>query len=129
MEKLMNSLQKSGRSFSYAFKGIVFLALNENNFFLELVAAVIAVVLGLILGLDTTEWLIVIIMIGLVLMAEAFNSAIEKFLDVLHPDKHPAVGKAKDIAAGAVLIISAAAFVVGVIIYGSKIIQLVEQAL
>ena len=121
MQNLINSLRKTKSSFKYAFKGINFLLRNENNFRFHVFAAICTVVLGLILSLNTFEWVIIIMMIGLVMMAEASNTALEKFLDVLHPEIHPAVGIAKDLAAGAVLLISATAAVVGIIIFGSKI--------
>lgn len=122
MQSLINSLRKNRKSFKYAFNGIAYLLRYENNFKYQVVAATVTVALAFYLRLTSTEWLIVIILIGLVLMAEASNTALEKFLDVLHPEIHPTVGKAKDLAAGAVLLISITAAVVGLIIFGGKII-------
>lgn len=122
MENLINSLRKNRKSFGYAFKGIGYLLRYENNFKYQVFAAIVTIGLGFFLGLDTFEWLLIIIMIGLVLMAEASNTALEKFLDVLHPEIHPTVAKAKDLAAGAVLLISITAAIVGVIIFGGKLL-------
>ena len=70
---------------------------------------------------STAEWLVIVTMIGLVLMAEAFNTSLEKLMDILHPELHPKVGKAKDIAAAAVLIIAVAAAIVGITIFAGKL--------
>lgn len=121
MQNLLNSLRKTGNSFKYAFNGIGYLLRHENNFRFHIVAAIFTLLTGFFLGLTTLEWLIIIIMIGLVLMAEASNTALEKFLDLLHPEIHPTVAIAKDLAAGAVLLISATAAIVGIIIFGSKL--------
>lgn len=121
MRGLTNSIKKNLKSFKYAFQGIKFLVKDENNFRYHLLAAAVAIALGFYLQIDTTEWLIIIIMIGLVLMAEAFNTSLEKLMDILHPELHPKVGKAKDIAAAAVLIIAIAAAVIGIIIFTGKL--------
>lgn len=121
MQSLINSLRKNRKSFGYAFKGIGYLLRYENNFKYQVFAAIVTIALAFYLGLTTSEWLLIIIMIGLVLMAEASNTALEKFLDVLHPEIHPTVGRAKDVAAGAVLLISITAAVVAMIIFGGKI--------
>ena len=121
MQNLVNSLRKNRKSFGYAFKGIGYLLRYENNFKYQVFAAIVTISLGLFLGLGTLEWLLIIIMIGSVLMAEAFNTALEKFLDVLHPEIHPTVAKAKDLAAGAVLLISMTAAIVGVVIFWGKL--------
>ncbi|MTI26769.1 diacylglycerol kinase family protein [Fulvivirga kasyanovii] len=121
MRGLTNSIKKNLKSFKYAFQGIKFLVKEENNFRYHLLAAVVAITLGFYLQVTTTEWLIIITMIGLVLMAEAFNTSLEKLIDILHPELHPKVGKAKDIAAGAVLIIAIAAAIVGITIFAGKL--------
>ncbi|UII29763.1 diacylglycerol kinase family protein [Fulvivirga ulvae] len=121
MKGLTNSIKKNLKSFKYAFQGIKFLVKEENNFRYHLLAAAVAIALGFYLQVSTTEWLIIVTMIGLVLMAEAFNTSLEKFMDILHPELHPKVGKAKDIAAGAVLIIAIAAGIVGITIFAGKL--------
>jgi diacylglycerol kinase (ATP) len=63
------------------------------------------------------------IVIGMVWSAEALNSALELFADHLAPDDHPLVGKAKDIAAGGVLVAAIVAAVVGAIVFGPKLLE------
>ena len=59
----------------------------------------------------------IVICIGLVIAAELFNSAIERLVDLVSPQRHPVAGQVKDIAAGAVLVCALAAMVVGLIIF------------
>ena len=72
------------------------------------------------------EWLTIILSIGLVTAAEILNTSIEEVLDHLHPDRHPSVGKAKDLAAGGVLFASFTAITVGCIVFGPYIIELIS---
>lgn len=123
MKNLKNSLRKCITSFGYAFKGIKYLLKNENNIRYQLLASSMVIGLGGYLKVNNTEWLVLTIMIGLVLMAEAFNTAIETLCDTVHPDRHPRIGLVKDLAAGAVLIISFTAAIIGLIILGSKLLN------
>ncbi len=122
MSAFGDSLKKNLASYRHAFNGIKYVVGHENNIFYQLVAAIVTILAGYILGLDKTEWIIITLMIGLVLTAETFNTAIEKLADHLHPQKHPAIGLVKDIAAGAVLIIAITAVIIGLIIFGGKLI-------
>lgn len=121
MKNLKNSIQKCLTSFGYALNGIRYLFKHENNIRYQLLAGAVTIALGFYLKVSATEWLILLIFIGLVLMAEAFNTAIEKLCDFVHPDQHPKIGIIKDLSAGAVLLISITAAIVGVIIFGSRL--------
>lgn len=114
-------------AFRCAFKGI-FLASKERNFRIDLVFALFTIALGFICSITTTEWLIVIVCFGLVLGGEAFNSALESIVDLASPEFHDLAGKAKDCAAGAVLLFAIAAFVVGCIIFVPKLLALILGA-
>jgi len=70
------------------------------------------------------EWCLVILAIALVIACEAINTAIEFLTDRVSTEPHPLSGKAKDVAAGAVLISSAGAAVIGVMIFGPKLWRL-----
>lgn len=111
-------------SFKYALKGIYYFFSGEINAKIHLAAAATVVILGFIFNLSSTEWFCIIILIALVLMAEAFNTAIEKLTDLVSPQHHPEAGKIKDIAAGAVLITSIAALLIGLFIFGRHILLL-----
>lgn len=75
------------------------------------------IIAGIVLGITRTEWIMVVMCIGTVIAAELFNTAIEKLVDLVSPERHPVAGRVKDIAAGAVLICAVAAAIIGLIIF------------
>ena len=117
----IRSLQKTRRSFRFAFRGIALVFIHENNTRIHLVATVSVLVAGWIFRLNYLEWAVILAQIGLVWAAEAFNSAIEKLVDLVSPGFNPKAGAIKDIAAGAVLLIAIVAAVVGLVVFGRKI--------
>ncbi len=123
-EVKMPDLAKVFKSFGYAFKGIVSLFRYENNAKVHLIAGILAVAAAFYLEFSLIEWCILVIQIALVMAAEAFNTAIEKLCDAISPQKHPAIGTVKDIAAGAVLITAIAAVITGLFLFLPKILQL-----
>ncbi len=116
MLRVKNSIKKNVRSYGFALKGIRLL-FAENNVKIQLVAAAIAIALGFKYNITANHWLIIAICIGMVLTAEAFNTALEKLCDHLHPQQHVGIGKVKDLAAGAVLIIAVTAAATGCLIF------------
>lgn len=122
MRNLKNSIRKCVKSFGYAFSGMDDLFKNENNVRYQVLAGITTIIIAFYLKVDKQEWGTLITMIGLVLTAEAFNTAIEKLCDFVHPEQHPVIGKVKDMAAGAVLLISITAAVIAGIIFGSRFI-------
>ncbi len=117
-------LVKLFKSFRYAFNGISILFKEETNARIHLIVATITIVVGWMLKISITEWCFVTLCITLVIMAEAFNTAIENLTDLVSPKVHPLAGKTKDLAAGAVLILSIGAVLVGLIIFAPKIAKL-----
>lgn len=115
------SWRKRARSFRYAWRGLGLLVKEEHNSRLHLAAAAAAVVLGIVLKINTWEWVAIIACIGWVLMAECFNSAIEAVADRFGGERHRLIAKAKDIAAGGVLISAIAAAAIGLIIFLGKL--------
>jgi len=101
---MINYLKKRLQSFVYAFKGISILFSTQPNAQIHLLAVIVITALGFLLGLNATEWSIILICIALVLLAEGMNTALEFLTDLVSPDIHPLAGKTKDVAAGAVLI-------------------------
>jgi len=116
------SLRKTFRSFTFAFRGIALVFRHENNTRIHLLATGLVIIAGWVLQLTYVEWAIIITQIGLVWAAEAFNSAIEKLVDFISPQIHPKAGAIKDIAAGAVLFVAISAALVGIIIFGRKVL-------
>lgn len=111
------SLRKRIRSFGYAFEGMATLVRDEHNARIHVVALVCAIAMGIIFGISRTEWCLVALCIGGVLMAEAMNTAVEALADLVSPERHPLVKKAKDVASAGVLFMAIAAAVVGLLIF------------
>jgi len=109
-------------SFRNAFFGLKLIFQSQINFRIQLSAAIIAVILGFMLNVSHSEWLILILLIGIVLAAEAFNSALEFLSNKVESSYDETIKKVKDIAAGAVLICSISALLIGLIIFAPKII-------
>jgi diacylglycerol kinase len=113
----MNSLEKHLSSYRHAMRGIWLAFYHEFNMRLHLFAAVGVLLVNYLLGISRTEWLITLMLIGLVWMAEVFNTAIEKLGDRVTREHDPLIGQVKDMAAGAVTIMCVFAVVCAVIIY------------
>ena len=111
------------RSFGFAIEGIK-VALKEQNLRLHLLSAIIVIILAILTGLTIIEWCIIVIVIFLVLAAEIFNTSIEKVVDLVSPNFHPLAKAAKDIAAGAVLVIASMSVIIGILIFIPKWISL-----
>lgn len=113
-----NSLaNKYAQSFKYAFSGIAKVFLSEKNFRFHTLAAILVVCSGFIVNLTRVEWLFVITAIGMVIVAEAFNSAIEKLVDLVSLEKNDLAGWVKDVAAGATLLATIIAVIIGLIVF------------
>ena len=110
-------IKKQLRSFGYAWKGIRCCIGKEQNLSFHLIATVVTVIAGFLLEITRIDWMIVILCIGVVIAAELFNSAIEKLVDLVSPERHPIAGQVKDIAAGAVLVCAATAAIIGLIVF------------
>lgn len=117
------TLKKRLRSFKFAFNGIKLLIRNEHNAWIHCFAAICVTIAGFYFNISSTEWIAVIFAIGTVLAAEAVNSSIEAFADLVSPEYNDAIKKTKDLAAGAVLILAISAAIVGIIIFVPKIIE------
>jgi diacylglycerol kinase len=105
------------RSFQYVLRGLGHAARRERNFQLHLAALAVVAGLGLVTRLSLLEWALISLAAGAVLSAEAMNTALERLADALHPKRHPGVGLAKDLAAGAVLLSAMAALLIGLLVF------------
>ena len=103
--------------FVHAGRGLAAGLQGETNLKVMLAGAAVAVGLGLYRQLDRLEWVAIILCIGLVISLELANTAVERLLDVIHPEHDPRVGRVKDILAAAVLVAAVAAAVVGALIF------------
>lgn len=123
-KKKTYSIKRFFKSFGYAFNGIVLAFKTEQNLLFDLVFAILAIILGIVLKLSLIEFAIVILVIGLVISLELVNTAIEYVVDMAMPEIHPLAKISKDVAGGAVLVSAIIAFIIGLIIYLPKIIEL-----
>lgn len=125
MEKLDTerefSIIKRAKSFSHAGRGLLVFIKTTHNAWIHIAVLVIVVVLGVYFKITNTEWIVLIIVSGFVLVSEAVNTAIEIDIDLTSPEYHPYARDTKDVAAGAVLISAMTAIIVGVLVFGHYI--------
>ena len=110
------------RSFQAALSGLASVVGGEPNARIHLAAAAGVVLAGLWLEVSRLEWCWLVAAIAAVLAAEALNTALESLADATHPDPHPGVGRAKDAAAGAVLLVAIAAAMIGLLVLGPHLL-------
>ncbi len=109
------------RSFAYAFAGLGHLLWREPNARIHGGAALLAVALGLWLGLSAAEWAALLALFGLVIGLEAMNTAVEELADVVRPERDPRIQHLKDVAAGGVLAAALAAAAAGLVLFGPRL--------
>jgi diacylglycerol kinase (ATP) len=118
------SIARRMQSVQYAVRGIRYVLRTQHNAWIHCIAAIGVSLAGFVFQINAYEWLAVVLSIMAVLTAEALNTAFEALCDVASPEFHPMVERAKDVAAGAVLIASIGAAVVGAIVFGPKLLSL-----
>ena len=109
------------KSIKYAFSGAVLLLKTEASIKIQICIAVLITIAGFYFNLSSTEWILQILTIGVVVAVEGLNTAIEKLADFIHPEQNQTIGLIKDVSAGAVLITGITAVIIGFIIYFPKI--------
>ena len=113
----MNIIKKHLTSYRFALQGIWIAFRYESNMLFHFLGGLAVVIANISLDISRTEWIITVMLIGIVWSAEIFNTAIEKLANRVTQERDPIIGQAKDLAAGAVLIICIAAVVCAMIIY------------
>ena len=111
-------------SFKNAWRGVTVFIRQEHNAWIHCTITILVIIAGLLFHISTAEWIAVFFAIGLVLAAEAINSAIERLSDVVQPEKDERIRDIKDISAGAVFICAITAAIIGVIIFLPKLLML-----
>jgi diacylglycerol kinase (ATP) len=115
------------RSIRRASAGVAVLLRSQRNAWIHGAATVAVCVLGLLLRLSTSEWCWIVLAIVAVWTAEALNTAFELLTDLASPGFHPLAGRAKDVAAGAVLISALGSATIGVLIFGPRVLGLWQR--
>lgn len=124
---VVERLKKHSISFRYAFKGLYYALKTQPNFSVHIFFAAAVVGLGLFFEISRIEWLILTLSISTVFVAEMLNTAVETVTDALKAHKKTdqddfQIMVAKDVAAGAVLVSAIASVVIGLIIFGSRLL-------
>ena len=109
------------KSVGFAIEGIATFFKTQHNAWIHALAAIIVVFAGFVLNVNSNEWCLLTFAIALVIVAEMLNTAIEFLTDLVSPNHNQQAKKVKDVAAGAVLISSIAAVVIGLIVFLPKI--------
>jgi len=112
------------QSFQFAFEGFHYAIQTQRNLRLQLITAIVVLTVSTFLPMQAMEWVIVLLLISLVIVAEILNTAIEKTIDMIEDKFNPTAKTVKDLSAAAVLYISITAAVIGAIIYLPKILAL-----
>ncbi len=110
------------KSVKYAVKGVFLLIKTEHSIMVQCAIALIMTIIGFAVDISSVEWMFQFLAIGLVLVAESVNTAVEKLTDFVHPDYNKEIGFIKDIAAGAPAFAAIIAMIIGGIIYLPKIV-------
>jgi len=110
------------QSFQYALAGLWEALRTQRNARIHLAVGLLVVILGLALDLDSQRWAIIALTMGFVFASELFNTVIEVVINLVTEEYHPLAKKAKDIAAGAVLVSAIVAVVVGLLVIGPPLV-------
>ena len=122
--KKEKGLKKFFHSFTYPIKGLRYAYRNEQNLAVDVGIALVVVIAGFIFKVSVTEWALLALTIGLVIACELINTAIEAVVDLVTEEYHPLAKVAKDTSAAAVFIFAIVAVLVGLIIFGPKLIAI-----
>ena len=121
MDKKESFLANRIKSIGYALKGALLLLKKEASIKVQFFIALLITAAGFYLNISSTEWIMQLLAIGLVMSIEGINTAVEEIANFIHPEHHTKIGLIKDIAAGAVFFASIFAIIIGLIIYLPKI--------
>ncbi len=115
---MMRHARRQVKSYRYAAKGVKYTLSTQVNIWVHLLVALVVLVLAYFLHFTTTQFLILILTIGLVVATELCNTAIEEMTNLLSPEYNQQAGVVKDIGAGAVLVSTLIAAIVGLVLFG-----------
>lgn len=119
-------IKSLGNSFKYAFQGIWASFKSERNMKIHIFMMILVIFFGFLLEINVTEWFVCIILFGIVVAGELFNTAIETIVDMISLEKSPQAKLAKDVSAGAVLVLAISSFIIGLIIFVPKLIEFLK---
>lgn len=124
MKNKKTALRGRRESFRYAFNGFCQLFRNEPNAWIHAVAGALVLIAGCYFDIEKSEWLAVILCIGIVLTTEIINTAIENICDHISPDYHERIKIIKDLAAAAVLVSAVISAIIAAFVFIPRLIAL-----
>lgn len=113
------------KSVGHALDGIEYAVNHERNLKIEIFMGIVASIMGFLLKISIIEWVVVMLLIAVILALELINTAIERTVDLVTKEYRELAKVSKDMAAGAVLIVSIFSLVIGMLIYLPKIIEVI----
>lgn len=114
-------------SFKYALQGIAHAIRTQVNLQIHLAISIVVIIAGFALRISNIEWIDIVLAMMIVISAELFNTSIENLTDRVSTEHHPLAKVAKDTAAGAVLITAIGSVIIGVLIFGPKLLALIAN--
>lgn len=124
---MIRMINKLVRSFSFAYQGLIYCFKTQKNMRVHFFIALVVFMISYWLELEKGEFLIILLTVALVWVAEIINTSLEKIVDLLSPQYHPLAGIAKNVAAGAVLVSAIFAVIVGILIFGEKLLKFLTK--
>ena len=121
------SIVKRAKSFRHAGRGIWIFVRTTHNAWMHIFILILAIPTGMYFPISYVDWMLLVFAEGLLLAAEAFNTAIEIDIDLTSPEFHPYARDTKDVAAGAVLISALTALIIGIGIFGHYFLDLLTR--
>ncbi len=123
----MLNIKRLFGSFGFAFEGLAHAFKRDQNLRIHATTAFVVIIAGLFLRIDTLEMLAVIIVIGMVFIAELVNTAIEQIIDFVVQERKAEAKIVKDVAAGMVFIAAITSVLVGVLVFIPKILLVLTK--
>ena len=120
----MRKMKKKKNSFKYAIEGIWTSFKTERNMKIHIFIMILVIIAGIILKIDKLEWIICITLFAIVIGSELFNTSIETIVDMVMPEKNEKAKIAKDVSAGAVLVVAIGAAIIGLVIFVPRILNI-----
>lgn len=120
----MRKMKKIKNSFKYAIEGICTSFKTERNMKIHIFIMILVIIAGIILKIDKLEWIICITLFAIVIGSELFNTSIETIVDMVMPEKNEKAKIAKDVSAGAVLVVAIGAAIIGLVIFVPRILNI-----
>jgi undecaprenol kinase len=114
-------------SFTFAFTGIITAFRSEQNFRIHTIVSLVVILTAITLDFSSLRMVVLLIVIGIILALELVNTAVEKTVDLITLECHPLAKEAKDAAAGAVLVFSIFAVIIGILLFIEPLLKSIES--